>query len=267
MKIDKTSLGLLIMTIVVGVGWIVIKNTAQATEYTDNFDTDPYALPRWVNELGTATWDSVDLELELNDDNSSSYRYVAGSPGSIGHEAQVTARAETGKRLVGPGVRFDNTGVNDMYGITFENASGNISYIFTRWNNGVRTNMKSGTIASAFTPGNFYTIRMSASGGVGGEVVLDVWFVDHGATKPSDPGWIGDDNNPDATFTDTEPSGTRLDGSQYTHAGIAGRGTTGAHEDRHDYFKVRDISDRAGANVPPVNIRGGTTIRGGVNFR
>ncbi|HYE22518.1 MAG TPA: hypothetical protein VD998_02940, partial [Verrucomicrobiae bacterium] len=215
----------------------------QAAVFTDNFDTDPYASGRWVNEILGGSWDSVNQEFDLTDD-SVAIRY-ASTPGSMDHEAQVTALAMSGSRMVGPGVRFDQSGADTMYGSVFEAGFVN----FYRYNNGVRTTIASISIGVPFTSGNFYSMRVAATGGVGNNVVLSAWVVDHGSSKPSDPGWVGSDNSPNVTFTDN--SVDRLDDAVNTHGGIAGRGNVAVYDDRHDYFKVRAISDRGGSPTPP----------------
>ncbi len=216
---------------------------AQVAEYSDNFNTNPYA-GRWVNEIKGATWDSVNFDLDIVDDNDVAIRYTS-SPGSIDHEAQVTARANTSTRLVGPGVRWDNAGVDNGYGMTIENGG----VIIQRYNNGARTNVQSFAIPVTFTGGNFYTMRLAASGGVGGNVTLNIWVVDHGPTKPGDPGWIGNDSSPQITFTDS--SATRIAGLTNDNGAIAGRASISTFDGQHDYFKLRAISARGGSTPPP----------------
>ncbi len=243
MKLNKKSFStwlILLVFVLIPIG------TVLATEYSDNFDTNPYS-GSWTNEMSSAVWDSTNGELDISNDGDTAIRYSQNSPGSIDHEAQVTVLAVTSERLVGPGVRFDNSGQNDMYGVSFEGGTINIY----RWNNGARTQLASVSSGVSFTVGNYYSIRLAASGGVGNSVVLNAWVSDHGSSKPSDPGWIGADGSPAVSFTDSSASGTRLDGSQNSHAGIAGRPTVIQNDNRHDYFKARAISDRGGVVTPP----------------
>jgi len=216
-----------------------------ATQYSDSFDSNPYA-GSWVNELGSAVWDSTNGELDISNDNDIAIRYTP-STGSIEHEAQVTALVVSAERLAGPGVRFDSTGQNDAYGMSFEGGAVNIY----RWNNGARSHIASVSAGVTAVVGNYYSMRMSASGGNGSSVVLNVWIQGHGNTKPSDPGWVGNDGSPNIIYTDSSSSGTRLDGVQNTGTGIAGRASVNLNDNRHDYFKSRAISDRGGA-TPPV---------------
>ena len=212
------------------------------SQYADNFDTDPYS-GRWANEIKSAVWDSANQELDIADDNDVVIRY-ATSLGSIEHEAQVTARANTNARLVGPGVRWDSVGLDEGYGMTIENGGLNLY----RWNAGVRTGLTTLQMPVTFTAGNYYTMRLSATGGAGNSVVLEIWVVDHGSTKPSDPGWIGSDNSSQGIFTDT--SATRLDEINNMNGAIAGRGSTSVYDHQHDYFKVRTLAAR-GTTLPP----------------
>ncbi len=241
-KIKKLSLVLVYICLFAFIPTSLIN----ASEFSDNFDTNPYS-GSWTNEMSSAVWDSTNGELDLNNDNDTAVRYSQSSPGSIEHEAQVTALMVTGERLVGPGVRFNNTGENSMYGMVLEGGVVNIY----RWNSGARSHIASISSGVSSAPGNYYTMRMSASGGVGSSVVLNVWLSDHGSSKPSDPGWIGQDGSPNVTFTDSSASGTRLDGSLNSQTGIAGRASVTVNDNRHDYFKTRAISDRGGVVTPP----------------
>ncbi|HYE22753.1 MAG TPA: putative Ig domain-containing protein, partial [Verrucomicrobiae bacterium] len=243
----KTLSKIILLTLIFTLVPLYPFNSTEAAEFSDNFDTDPYGSGRWVNEMDNAVWDSANGELDTANDNAVAIRYVANSPGSIEHEAQITAMLQT-SRLVGPGVRFDNTGADSMYGMVLE-TTGQITIY--RWNAGVQTTIANGSSGVTGTNGNFYSMRLAASGTVGGNVVLNAWVVSHGSTKPSDPGWVGSDGSPNLTFTDTAASGTRLDGNQYSQAGIAGRAGVNVDDERHDYFKVRAISDRGGSPTPP----------------
>ncbi len=109
-----------------------------AAEFSDSFDSNPYS-GAWTNEMSSAVWDSTNGELDISNDNDTAIRFT-NSTGSIDHEAQVTAQLTSqNERLVGPGVRFDNTGANSMYGVVFENGVVNIY----RWDIGVRNHIAS----------------------------------------------------------------------------------------------------------------------------
>jgi len=102
-----------------------------------------------------------------------------------------------------------------------------------------------------FTVGNWYTLRLAAAGGVGSNVVLSAWIIDHGTSKPSLGGsgnWQGVDASPHITATDTE--GVRLDAAGHANCGIGGRSATNTDYDtRLDFWKERAISDRGGAGL------------------
>jgi hypothetical protein len=230
------------------VAFCFVSNTALATVITDNFDTDPF-LGRWTNERGTSVWNSTNLEFDLGDNQARpGARYVQTNPGSVDEEAQVTFQHTnqfSDNTQGGPAIRFRDDGTDDWYWVTV-NAS-NDTYTLFRNNDGGATQLAQGTLA--ITTGDFITIRLAASGGVGGNVLLNVWIQDHGSSKPSDPGWIGNDNSPNLTFTDTDPS--RLNTANHIQVGIAGEAFGMPVDSRHDYFKARAISDRTGGVTPP----------------
>lgn len=210
------------------------------TEYTDDFSTDPSS--RWTLEMGSApTWDSTNNEYDILTNLTEMLRYSANGAGSIEHESQVTATWVSGgtARLAMAATRFDNTGVNDCYACYLQAGADNV---LARYNASSRTGLTSN--AFSMSSNDFATVRLATSGAAGANVVCDVWDVNHGSTKPSDPGWYGTDASPDWTYTDT--SASRLDDSVHAHCGIAGRPGTGDFDSRHDYFKLRAISDRGG---------------------
>ena len=217
------------------------------TEYTDDFGTDP--TTRWTVEVGAWAWDSTDLEMDVNVSTDGLFRYSANSPGSIEHEAQVTAiGSSANNRLMGAATRVDNAGANDGYLSWIHGAAVNLDRMVA----GVRTTLTTGTPVT-YTSGDWYSLRLSAEGGNGANVVLNFWITDHNATKPADPGWVGVVGTPDITYTDTDVA--RLDDSTLNlQGGIGGRQSdTSEFDTRHDFFKVRAISDRAGG--------GGTILR------
>lgn len=207
------------------------------TEFLDNFSTDPAA--RWTVEDGTQTWDSANSEYDCNTGSTPMHRYSANGPGSIEHESQVTG-ATSSNRSVGAGTRHDNAGVNDCYMSYF---GGSNALAMSRFNAGTRTALHSWATGATISAGDFITIRQSSAGAVGANVVLNWWFTHHGASKPSDPGWIGVDASPNTTVTDT--SASRLDDAAHVHCGMGGRGPTG-FDTRNCFWKSRAISDRGG---------------------
>ena len=233
---------------VTGTGGSVVRTTSftltvqsASSGFTDNFDTNPFSPARWVIQLGNIVWDSINLEFDIDEPGSGSgpiFRYIANSPGTVEHESQITALFLSSNSLVGPGVRMANTGANDAYGLRIDP----VGVTLFRYNAGARSNLGFQSVPVTITSGNYYTMRLAARGAVGSAVTLNVWMVNHGPSKPTDPGWIGVDGSPDLTFTDTAVSGTRLDGSQHTEAGISGRVGGGTYDDRTDYFKVRAIT-------------------------
>jgi len=212
------------------------------TEYLDDFSTDPFSAPRWTNELGTMTWDSVNAEMAAPTTAVWGCRYSINGPGSMDHESQVTHVIDSdSSHCGGPAVRMHNTGTDDWYAFTVLDWNNQNLIEVNRINAGVRSTLAQ---AYAFTLANndWITQRAAASGGAGANVVLDVWATNHGTTKPSDPGWIGVDASPPYTYTDSEAD--RLDDAAHVHCGMAARHYN--HDSRHSYWKSRAISDRSG---------------------
>lgn len=208
-------------------------------ELSDNFDADSSA--DWTSDGFSAyNRDAANGELDQSSwDNFSQLRYSANPPGDIEHEAQVTLLSGSG-RAVGPGCRLYSG--DDNYGISLGSFG---ELLLFRHNAAARTSLTQ--FNSTHTNGNFVTVRMACEGGNGANVVISIWVVDHGASKPSDPGWIGDDGAPDYTYTDSAAS--RLDDdTQHLYVGFAGRGF-GGYDTRCDYWKGRAISDRAGGGA------------------
>lgn len=216
------------------------------TEFVDDFDTDPYSAPRWVNDSGSAAWDAGNGELDLSMAGVAFIiRYSANGPGSIEHEAQVTGIAGD-NRMPGPAVRMDDTGADDCYTLEFTDDN-NVTFI--RINAGGTPDLLQSTASGTWTTGDWYTRRLAASGAVGANVDLAIWSVDHNTSKPSLGGsgnWQGVDGSPDLTYTDTDAN--RLDGTNHSQCGIGGRSSSNSDYDtRLDFWKERAISDRAGS--------------------
>lgn len=210
------------------------------TEYTDNFSTDPTS--RWTLESGSRAWDSGNSEYDLNSTVDLAIRYSANDPGSIEQEAQITNIVNTTYRCPGAATRFDNTGVNDWY--TLYTDAGGTTLQLARWNASVRTFLATMTSGGTWATSDWQTTRLAAEGGNGSNVVLSAWWVDHGSTKPSDPGWYGTDGSPQGTYTDTAAS--RLDDATiHLQCGVGTR-TTPNYDTRTSFFKERAISDRGG---------------------
>lgn len=216
------------------------------TEYTDDFGTDPSS--RWTVELGAWAWDSGTFDMDANLASFQGARYTNGSPGSIEHEAQCTAVLGA-SRGPGPGVRFDNTGVDDWYSHHWGGAN---VYALSRWNAGTRSALTTFPLTGA--ENDFCTYRLAASGTAGSNVVLDTWATNHGTSKPSDPGWYGDSGSPGGTYTDTNAS--RLDDSVHAQCGVGCRNGGTDFDTQIDFFKLRAISDRAGAGTIPHHVFG-----------
>lgn len=231
-------------------GWIghtqsrprVARRETHNTEYLDSFATDPTA--RWTRLQDTfLTWLSGSAEINVDGDNGLFHAYTANNPGSMEQEAQLTGVIATGQRIPGPGTRIYSNGVgsSDGYGMTLDFV-GNLQ--LWRYNAGVQTNIALQNVTSAPATTDYYTQRLAASGGNGANVVLDTWFLQHGGSKPSDPGWIGNNASPDYTYTDT--SVDRLDDvALHIYAGIVGRGSSAFPSlSANTWFKERAISDR-----------------------
>lgn len=204
----------------------------------DNFDADSSA--DWTNDGSSAyVRDTVNGELDPGSwDQDSRLRYSANTPGSLEHESQITVLTSASVRVVGPAARMSGT-ADDAYAV-YMGAAGDI--LLARWNGGVRTAITSW--GSAFTPGNFVSIRLATEGADTANVGISIWVQDHGSSsKPSDPGWL----TGTAGYTYTDTNASRLDdAATHTGAGIGGRSNSVSGFDaRLDYWKARAISDRA----------------------
>lgn len=212
---------------------------------TDNFNADSSA--DW-NAQGSAFYDRDAVNGELIQDWSDYGALIHdNNTGSIDCEAQLTGRlpSVTLNHWAGPGVRLT---AGNGYGIVFAAdydgggppGSGGLTLI--RYNAEALTALQYFSLAPGIpTTLDWLTIRMAAQGAVGANVVIDIWVSEHGALKPTDPGWIGDNNSPHFTFTDTDAS--RLDGVGDIGVGICGLMNVG-NPARGDFWKARAISDR-----------------------
>lgn len=210
------------------------------TEHLDTFATDPFAT-RWVNDRGTAVWDSGNSELDMSFAvGHPQCRYVVNDPGSIEQEAQITSAWDgLFEAACGAAVRMDNAGGQDCYCCSWDRTN----LTLYRSNGGSLTLLSSFAFSS--TAFNFITHRLAAAGGIGANVALAIWRNDHGASKPTDPGWYGLDGSPNHTYTDTAVD--RLDAAGHVDCGSAGVGSGTDFDSRSCFFKERAISDRSGA--------------------
>lgn len=223
----------------------------------DDFSTDPFAS-RWTDlGDGTAIWDSVDLEMDLPGGSSVVLvAYSGDSLASLDMEAQVTTVASGTNRLVGPAVRIDNTGAVSAYVL---NIASDGTYVLYRYDAGVRVLVDSGVSGLTFTAGHWYTLRLAAEG-LGATVTCSGWVLDHGATKPAAPGWIGITASPNFTATDTTAG--RLIANPYSDVGIGGRDPGTDYDTRHSYFLARTIAERSGAGPSVAWLQQGLRRRG-----
>jgi hypothetical protein len=214
-------------------------------EYTDDFSTDPAS--RWTSRVTSFAWDSTDNELDISHAGSAVLEeYTANVPGSIDHESQVTSIVGGEYIMVASAARIDGT-ASDGY-VTWINHDTNLIYI-GRIEGGTAPYELASEAVTAAT-GDWFTVRLAVSGAAGANVDIDVWYTNHGASKPTDPGWIGTDGAPDFEYTDTD--GTRLDATSHDACGIGGRSAISADYDtRHSFWKSRAISDRGGAASAP----------------
>jgi len=218
------------------------------TQYLDDFSVDPST--RWTSEIGTYTWDSGNSEFDVTqvDGDPRIFRYSANAPGSLDHESQVTTigAASANERTINAGVRIADTGDNEGYGSSaFVNDTALIHYRIVA---GAYTTIST-TTPMTFTMSDWHTFRQAAEG-TGATVTLSWWVADHGATKPSDPGWIGVDGSPTGTYGDTDAA--RLVAARDAQCGICGRGNATDYDTRHSFWKSRAVSDRGGA--PSTNV-------------
>lgn len=215
-------------------------------QISDNFNADSSA--DW-NAQGSAFYDRDAVNGELIQDWSDYGALIHdNNTGSIECEAQLTGRlpSVTLNHWAGPGVRLT---AGNGYGIVFAAdydgggppGSGGLTLI--RYNAETLTALMYFSLAPGIpTTLDWLTIRMAVEGVVNANAAIKIWVQEHGSSKPSDPGWIGDDNDPDFTFTDTDAN--RLDASGDIGVGICGLQNVG-NTTRGDYWRARAISDRA----------------------
>ena len=226
----------------------------------DNFDTDPMSGvgDRWVNETGGAEYyDSVKqtwlpyLQVDIG------FRYTSAEPLSFDHTAQCTSTG-TATRYSGPAVRFDNTGVNDYYGLA---QAGSGLMTIMKFVAGVRTSLfSSSALNGTVDAADWLTQRLEAVGGEGNPVYLKTFGWNHDTVKPtSAPDWNMDFRG---RFIDT--AADRMDNATDLQVGIAGRATGVADNVEVDYWKARAISDEFEPNQLPDFSKRNTIIRGGV---
>lgn len=211
------------------------------TEYADIFSVDPFT-GTWTKMLSSwGTWDATNLELDCISDTDFLIRNV-WSPGALDHEAQVTARAGS-NRFSGPMVRASTTG--DGYCLSVGSDGSLTVYRFVATARGVVGSSPAATVT--WTAGHFYTARLEASGAAGANVSLKCWVTYHGASKPGAQDWIGVVASPTYTFTDS--AADRLDAVTNVYGGIGGRASFD-YDTQHDYWKVRNVSDRTAGSAP-----------------
>src|SRR3990167_4043001 len=214
------------------------------TEFADNFDTNHSA--RWTGRLNNLVYDSTNLELgdtTASGASNTNIEYTAGSLGSIAHETQgtfLTFSSVSGGWNNACGVRYNNS-ADQNYHVQHEQGTGTAGTIYWMRNvGGTMTEMSS--VSVDVDVSTFRTIRLAAEGAVGANVVLSIWYTDHGASKPSDPGWIGTDASPNQTYTDTAAG--RHDDADDTYGGIGLWAPSATFDNRIDFWKGRAISDR-----------------------
>lgn len=215
------------------------------TEYTDDFSTDATG---WTDMDGFGDWthDSTndEADITINGGPTNNFRFDT-APGDMEQEAQITAiQGASSTYCTGPIVRCHNSTTEDLYMLHFDATN----YRFDRLNGGSRTTISNGALARA-AGGDFYTIRLAASGANGANVLLEGWLNDtNSTTKPSDPGWIGDTGTPDCSYTDTDAN--RLDDSSvHLYGGMGHQYESSDYDTRCDHFKVQTISDRDGGST------------------
>jgi hypothetical protein len=213
---------------------------------SDDFTTDPAA--RWSARQGAEpTWDSGNSEFDV----TASARWLSiydTTTGSIEHECQATWLMSGGASIGMPAVRGRSDATIEAYVIGTMNPTSDTLQV-SRINTGGGSMTQIGvdqtvTIANS----DWITVRIAAEGSAGSAVTLSVWWQVHAAAggKPSDPGWIGVDGSPNYSVTDSAATGTRLDNSAATYAGLGSHWTGSDYDTRTIWWKARAISDRAG---------------------
>lgn len=213
------------------------------TEHLDDFSTDPFSDPRWTNDRGTAVYDGTNDELDMSFAiGHPQCRYSVNDAGSMEQEAQITSVWDgLFEQAAGAAVRMDNAGGQDCYFTAWDRTD----LLIYRSNGGSPTLFAQDALSG--TAFDFFTNRLAAAGSAGNNVVLSWWTDNHGASKPTDPGWYGVDGAPDGS--DTDSSVDRLDAAGHLDCGSAGIGAGVDHDSRSCFFKLRAISDRSSGEV------------------
>lgn len=215
------------------------------TQHLDPFTSDPGATFTQVS----STWahDNTNGEMDVALAGNWAMKYVGSSPTApnhIEHEQQCSWFTGTGPAdgVGGNGVRFSTSQYDAYVTNVYYGTADTINV--RRIINGTASTLHTWT-GLVMAPSVCVTTRMAARGAIGNSVILEYWYVDHGASKPgTDPGWIGVDGSPSYTYTDSDAS--RLDDSVHVQCGIGGHWQGIDYDTRHHRFKTRAISDRPG---------------------
>ena len=216
------------------------------TEYLEGFGSDP----GWAEEAGTYTHDNTNSEITIDNGGATYTIRSADLSGDIEQECQATfiTNDANGSGWQGPIACRIDSGFHSSYNLQFEPGAGTGGVLYLERNDyGTLTYITSWNIDIDID--QFWSIRLATEGVAGNNVVCSVWYSNHGASKPSDPGWIGADGSPDQTFTDT--GATRLDLAANEYAGCGGYEARNV-DNRICFHKQRNISDRAAPGGAPV---------------
>jgi len=206
------------------------------TEFTDDFSTDPFTA-NWTETMGTAwTWDDPNDEMDCAGGGTNNVMRRDADVGSNEMEAQGTFL------LAGYGGTCcrHRDGTDDTTYMT-QHGNGDNNIYWYRVVAGVFTDM-GGTDPETFVDNQWYSVRLACQT-QGANVVLSAWVLGHGASKPADPGWVGVDGSPTDTFSDGNAA--RILDADAQRGGLFYNDFGGAGS--ADWFKQREISDRAGA--------------------
>ena len=222
------------------------------TEYLEDFGTDPTS--RWNTPAGNDGfgWDATNFEADFSLTGNDIFSvYSANNSGSLDHESQVTCQCHNGseRRVVGCCVRMYDNASEEGYAIWGDANASNV--LIGERQAGASFSVLATQGTTTYTDGNFYTHTLAAEGTA--TVNLSGWHQDDGSSKPSDPGWTTSATPPTATITHPDSSPDRLiNATNHVDCGIASATAIAADYDtRHDYFKLRAISDRSGGAATP----------------
>lgn len=216
---------------------------------SDNFDAD--TSTRWTDRLGASpahVWDGTNFEMDVDCSvGNIGIQYSSAGPGSIEHEAQVTYKVGGAIAQPSPGVavRMRNDATTEWYAAYIDRETNRLE-IHRR--NAAGNWDSLATLGITVANNDFVTVRLRAAGAVGAAVVLDAWYLNHGSSKPSDPGWIGataDLNVTDAATTDT----VRHDQAEHAYCGVSGKAGGFDYDTQHDFWKARTIAEASGGGV------------------